>query len=84
MGKDEKKDKKAKKSGKDEKHSKHSKHSKEDKLENADRDKGSDRERESGVGKRSEESSVEKPISPDDFFLKNEEFRVWLRLTKKK
>lgn len=78
MGKEDKKDKKekkAKKSSKEEKYSDEKKHSKKDKKHDK-----SDKDEKHG----NNDKTVENPISSDDFFLKNEEFRVWLRLEKQK
>ena len=72
MGKEDKKErkeKKAKKSSKEEKHSKKDK--KHDKNEKEDKHESNDK-------------LIDNPISSEDFFFKNEEFRVWLRLEKQK
>ena len=94
MGKDDRKERKAEKSSKTEKnekhekhekHGKHEKHSKHDKRDRGEKQDKQDKHRHADDNSRkSGDVIIENPISEDDFFLKNEEFRVWLRLDREK
>ena len=83
MGKEDKKEKKTEKSGKHDKHEKHSKHSKKSRDEKEEKHEKKRHSSDEKSG-NSADVNVEKVISSEDFFLKNEEFRVWLRLDKGK
>ena len=84
MGKDSKKDKKSEKSEKSSKHSKHGKSDRDDKDEKREKKHHSNSNDKHEKNEKNTDIDINKQISSDDFFLKNEEFRVWLRLEKNK